>query len=362
MSEQNITEKVDFNFIRYASCWEDAEVLLEALGNLSNKQVLSIASAGDNSFSLLVNDAAKITAVDVNEVQLHLCELKKTAIEELSHAEYLQFAGFEACDTRIATFDKLAIKMPCSAYHYWKQHLDQIQAGFVYQGKFEKYLRSFAIKILPLVHSKKTRTALVQTKSVEEQRLFYVNKWNTWRYRLLFKIFFSKAVMGKYGRDPEFLKEVKLKVSDYIFQKTEKHLSSKYVHNNHFVYYLMNGDFKNHLPHYARKENYEIIKQRIDRIEFKKGYIQDFASIEYQAYNLSNIFEYMSKEIYEDVAKAMLDKGLPGTLYAYWNLMVPRRISGSFPEICEYEKNLSTNLSEQDKCFFYNQFILDKRS
>jgi S-adenosylmethionine:diacylglycerol 3-amino-3-carboxypropyl transferase len=52
----------------------------------------------------------------------------------------------------------------------------------------------------------------------------------------------------------------------------------------------MNGDFKNHLPHYARKENYEIIKQRIERVEFKKGYIQDFASTGYQAYNLVQYF------------------------------------------------------------------------
>ena len=49
--------------------------------------------------------------------------------------------------------------------------------------------------------------------------------------------------MGKYGRDPEFLKEVKLKVSEYIFQKTEKHLMSTHVQNNHFVYYLLNGNF-----------------------------------------------------------------------------------------------------------------------
>jgi hypothetical protein len=57
-----------------------------------------------------------------------------------SRLNICKFAGFEPCDTRIATFDKLATKMPSNAYHYWKQHLDQIQAGVVYQGKFEKYL------------------------------------------------------------------------------------------------------------------------------------------------------------------------------------------------------------------------------
>ena len=81
MSLNELSEKVDFNFIRYANCWEDADVLLQALQVKENAHVLSIASAGDNSFSFLTNNNVKVYAVDLNPVQIHLCEFKKTAIQ-----------------------------------------------------------------------------------------------------------------------------------------------------------------------------------------------------------------------------------------------------------------------------------------
>ncbi|MFL5754490.1 MAG: DUF3419 family protein, partial [Bacteroidia bacterium] len=48
MKEQ-LTERVNFEFIRYANCWEDADVLLEGLAPKNGGRILSIASAGDNS-------------------------------------------------------------------------------------------------------------------------------------------------------------------------------------------------------------------------------------------------------------------------------------------------------------------------
>ncbi len=41
----------DFSQIRYAQCWEDADVLLDALDVQAGDTCLSIASAGDNSLS-----------------------------------------------------------------------------------------------------------------------------------------------------------------------------------------------------------------------------------------------------------------------------------------------------------------------
>ena len=36
----------------------------------------------------------------------------------------------------------------------------------------------------------------------EERRAFYDEQWDTWRWRLLFRVFFSRFVMGRLGRDP----------------------------------------------------------------------------------------------------------------------------------------------------------------
>ena len=48
---QAIQNRAAFDLVRYANCWEDADILLEALAVKQGDRCLSIASAGDNSSS-----------------------------------------------------------------------------------------------------------------------------------------------------------------------------------------------------------------------------------------------------------------------------------------------------------------------
>ena len=85
MSKTHLAD-VNFDIIRYANCWEDADVLLEALSPNSDSKIMSIASAGDNCFSLLSTSPIKVVAVDISMPQLCLTELKKIAIQNFDRA------------------------------------------------------------------------------------------------------------------------------------------------------------------------------------------------------------------------------------------------------------------------------------
>lgn len=357
-----LTQKVDFNIIRYANCWEDADILIEGLSPAEGSKILSIGSAGDNSFSLLTTNPEIVVAVDINKIQLHLIELKKACIKILSHDEALAFLGFEPSSKRIDFFNHIRKELSNDARKYWDENLNLINSGVIYEGKFEKYFIQFSKKILPWIHSKKTIAELFKTKSKKEQEIFYSKKWNNHRWKFLFKIFFSKYVMGRYGRDPEFLKEVNISVSDYIYNKAGRHLRSEEAQKNFILHFNLFGNFGNLLPHYMQKENYGIIKSNIDNLKLQQGYAHEainyFGKFNYM--NLSNIFEYMDKQLFEITAEKLIKGTEKDGKLAYWNLMVARRISEIFPEKIKYEKELSLKLSEKDKGFFYNQFIIDR--
>jgi S-adenosylmethionine-diacylglycerol 3-amino-3-carboxypropyl transferase len=358
-----LTEKVRFDFIRYANCWEDADILLEGLSPEKGSKILSIGSAGDNSFSLLINEPAIVVSIDVNKTQLHLIELKKVAIQYLSYDNVLAFLGFRHTNNREQLFNRVREHLSNDTRQYWDHQIEQIRAGIVSQGKFERYFQLFSSKILPWIHTKTRVAELLKRKSVEEQIVFYDNRWNTFRWRMLFKIFFSKYVMGKYGRDPEFLKEVEIPVGEYIFKKAEVHLKSINAFDNFILRYNLTGSFGDLLPHYLRPENFERIKRNIDRLHIKEGYAED-AFKEYGTFNcmnLSNIFEYMSKDVFRQTAQQLMLSLEPKGRMAYWNLMVPRRISEIQSGACEYLQGLSTELSLVDKGFFYNKFIVDQK-
>jgi len=360
---KNLTDKVSFAFIRYANCWEDANILLEGLNPKPGGKILSIGSAGDNSFSLLVSEPDLVLAVDVNKIQLHLIELKKVGIEELSHGELLAFLGFRPASSREATFHSLKNSLREETRKYWEHHIKQIREGVISQGKFEHYFQLFSKRVLPWIHSKKTTEQLLQVKSAAEQQVFYDKHWNTWRWRLLFKIFFSKFVMGRFGRDPEFLREVKLSVGEYIFQKAAKQLQSVLAQNNFILRYNLTGNYGDMLPHYLQPQNFEKIKSNIHKIKLLEGYAEDafrqYGQFDYM--NLSDIFEYMDQSLFEKVAQQLTDNTLPNGRLAYWNLMVPRRISEILPQKMAHQQTLSQTLSDKDKGFFYNQFVVEEK-
>jgi len=362
MKEQ--LEGVRHDYIRYANCWEDADVLRKGLQIAPGEQVLSIGSAGDNSFSLLLDDPKLVVAVDINEIQLNLIELKKAAIKALNHSEYERFVGFQESNERAELFEKVKTFLSQELQDFWSGRMDEIEAGIIYEGKFERYFLMFSKKILPLIHTKKRIAQLFEAKSEAEQISFHNKKWYNWRWKTLFRLFFSRFVMGRLGRDPQFLKEVEGSVSSFILGQAKRHLSSKHCQNNYFLRFILTGDFGELRPNYVRKENYDIIKSRIDRVEVFNGLAED-AFKQYQGgfdkFNLSNIFEYMNPELFAQVVQNLVENGNKGARYGYWNLMVPRILADVSDELT-HESELSATLKEEDYGFFYAGVRFDQKN
>ncbi|MBD79217.1 MAG: S-adenosylmethionine--diacylglycerol 3-amino-3-carboxypropyl transferase [Crocinitomicaceae bacterium] len=353
-------EKIRHNYIRYANCWEDADVLLDGLQVQPNDRVFSIGSAGDNSFSLLVNDPAIVVAVDINLVQLYLIELKKAAFKSLDYRKFLEFLGFQKSARRKALYSKVAQNLEPDINDFWTLRISEIENGIIYQGKFEKYFQLFRTKILPLVHTQKNVDQLFTIKTEEEQVRFFHSTWNNWRWRLLFNLFFSKFVMGRFGRDPAFLKEVKIPVSTFILNQSKDHLSSIASQNNYFLQFIMKGSFETELPYYARESNFEIIKSRIDRLTTYHGLAEDAFNkfSDFDKFNLSNIFEYMNPEVFQAVSQNLVENSNKGARFAYWNLMVDRQMSRVIQELNKDQKS-SEKLTKKDNGFFYSSVNID---
>lgn len=353
--------KVDHGYIRYANCWEDADVLCEALGVREGHRVLSIGSAGDNSFSLLMNAPELVLAVDINPVQLHLIELKKAAITALDRADCLAFLGFIPATDRTATLARLNAIMPGESRIFWATRTEQVAAGIITQGKFERYFAHFRKWMLPLVHGRKLCMALVDPKSGAEQERFYAERWDSWRWRALFRIFFSRFVMGRLGRDPAFLEQVQVDVGAFILGRAAAHLRSSACQDNEFLEFIWTGAFTRNLPHYMRPGHYERIRANIHRLHTFEGLAEAAfrAHGTFDRFNLSNIFEYMPEDVFAGVTRDLVDHARPGARLACWNLMVPRHLSSADGRLI-HEQELSDALTKRDKGFFYLSFRVDR--
>jgi S-adenosylmethionine-diacylglycerol 3-amino-3-carboxypropyl transferase len=137
-------------------------------------------------------------------------------------------------------------------------------------------------------------------------------------------------------------------------------LQRQEAQNNLYLHHILTGEFGKQVPHYARREHFETIKQNIERIQFVQGYAEEAAGT-FHAFNLSNIFEYMPREIAEATVTKLAAKSEHGARFAFWNLMVPRSLENLVPTQFRYEREQSEQFTKNDNGFFYHRFLLETR-
>lgn len=359
--------RADFSRIRYAQVWEDADVLLAALDVQPADTVVSIASAGDNALALLGAGAGRVVALDLNPAQLACLALRVAAYRELSHAELLESIGSRPSGRRRELYRRCRPLLAGPAREFWDAHPGAIDGGIGGAGKFEDYFRLFRTRVLPLVHGRSTVAALLRGGTCEERETFYARRWDTWRWRLLFRLFFSRVVMGRLGRDPAFFKYVEGSVAERILGRTRHALTSLNPAENPYLHWILKGTHGLALPWALRAENFERIRARLDRLEWHALTLEAFlereggaAGARVDKFNLSDIFEYMSPENTATLLERLADASRPGGRLAYWNMLAPRRRPESLAHRLRPREDLAGPLFLQDKAYFYSALVVEE--
>src|SRR5271166_1591350 len=132
-----VAGKADFSRIRYAQCWEDADILLEGLDVRPGDVCLSIASAGDNALALLTREPARVIALDLSSAQLACLELRVAAYRHLTHPELLELMGSVPSRRRRSLYYRFRGKLAPAARAFWDAHPAALAHGIGGAGKFE---------------------------------------------------------------------------------------------------------------------------------------------------------------------------------------------------------------------------------
>jgi S-adenosylmethionine-diacylglycerol 3-amino-3-carboxypropyl transferase len=181
---------------------------------------------------------------------------------------------------------------------------------------------------------------------------------------LLFKIFFSRTVMGRFGRDPAFFKYVEGSVSARILDRCRHALTELNPADNPYLQWILTGHHTTALPHALREVNFEPIRKNLDRIQFHLCSIEQYLDANpherLDRLNLSDIFEYMSEPNYHALLDLLIQHANPEARLAYWNMLVPRSRPESMAGRLQSLSELSQRLFLADKAFFYSRFVVEE--
>ncbi len=358
-----IAGKAAFDHIRYAQLWEDADVLTTALGPCADGTFVSICSAGDNALAMLTLDPAKVVVVDLSPAQIACLHLRIGAFRHLTHPEFLELMGARPSTQRSELLTEAIADLTPELQQFWRDLVEEVNlygAGGV--GKFERYFRIFRTKLLPLVHSRRTLDDTFISRPKPDRQMFLDTRFNTWRWKILLNVFFSRFVMGRMGRDKAFFDHVDGSPAQHVARRIHHAAVTCDPADNPYLHWILKGTHGDALPMTWRAENFETIKARLDRLDIRPGSLEAFVSTGEKAdgFNLSDIFEYMSPDVFSQVYESVLEASAPNARLVYWNMMAPRRVPQHLQHRVQTLTDVENAQKSKDKAFFYSDFVVEE--
>jgi S-adenosylmethionine-diacylglycerol 3-amino-3-carboxypropyl transferase len=350
--------------IQYANCWEDADILLKAFNTNRGKSFCSIASAGDNTLSLLTQNPSMVVAVDMNKAQLACLELRRAAFTRLSYEEILQFLGIKKTPSRLKIFSGLYDLLSRQARSFWNSNLNAIKKGIIHAGKTEHYFNRFRKWIMPVLLNKKTVADIFIRKNEQVRISFFEENFNSKRWGIFYRLLAKPYFLSKYitARQRAKTHTCGDKHSNIVFMRVKRALTSLPSYDNPYLEYIITGNFTKNLPHYLRPENFKQIKKNLDKLDIHGG---DLFSIlrahpawKFDAINLSDIFDRMNGQQYCAAIRQLALHAKPRARLVYWNNLYAHDEDRRSYEPFSILDDLSQELFMQDRGFFYNNLII----
>jgi S-adenosylmethionine-diacylglycerol 3-amino-3-carboxypropyl transferase len=354
--------------ILYANCWEDPQLDRAAFGIGRDDVVFSITSGGCNVLAFLLDDPRKVIALDVNPHQGYLLELKMAAFRTLTHGEMLGFFGIRPCPDRSGIYrHRLRASLTADAARFWDGRPRDIARGLIHAGRYERYMRLLRRTVVAGTGKRRLIRRLFETDSPGEREKLYREKWQGVWWTLLTKVMlsrrlnvllFDKAFFAYLDRDFSF--------GRHFAAKAERALVRLPTKENYFLAYILLGRFSGErlLPPYLRRENFPVIRDRLDRVEIVTARCEDyFAGLgdsSISKFNFSNIFEWMAPAAFEALLRETVRVARDKAILTYRNLLVLRERPASLEALLSPRRDVARALLATDLSFIYDNYVVEQ--
>jgi S-adenosylmethionine-diacylglycerol 3-amino-3-carboxypropyl transferase len=352
--------------ILYANCWEDPQIDRTAFNIGPDDVVFSITSGGCNVLTFLLDNPQKIIALDLNPTQNYLLELKIAAFRILEYHELLEFMGIRKCANRRAYYRKIRFMLSDDCANYWDRESGKIRKGLIHCGRYERYMKLLKA-IITLLMGSPLIDKFFRTKDPQERKCLYQMRWENIRWFIFTRVLLSRTLMSCLFDKAFFAQlEENFSFGRHFADKAELALTRLPMKSNYFLSYILLGKFYSeaYLPTYLRRENFETIRSRVNRIQIVTGNCLDyFASLPdscISKLNFTNIFEWMPSREFQRILKETVRVAKPNTILTYRNLLVFRERPLLLKNQIHSLRRLAKSLQQTDRSFIYNNYVVEK--
>jgi S-adenosylmethionine-diacylglycerol 3-amino-3-carboxypropyl transferase len=389
ISKRGLLERlftVSFRGIVYTHVWEDPVVDLAALALGPAHVVLTISSAGCNLLNYLTESPARILSVDVNPHHLALTRLKIASLKHLpSYDAFFSFWGVAADRKNLEAYDTfIKPHLDADARRYWEAW-SPVRGRRIDMFANNLYRHGILGRGIGLAHwlarlRGQRLEEVIEARNLTEQRDAFDRAvaplFDNVVHQALAKTPVPLFVLGiPPAQYDELVAASGGELASLLRSRIEKLACAYPVSDNYFAWQVFARRYdverRQAIPPYLRRDVYESIRSRVDRIDTHHAPIVDF--LERQP----------PRSIHRFVLLDAQDWMTPGALAALWTQInrtadrhdarvifrtagatsiLPRKLSSHLFESWQYRDVESRELHARDRASIFGGFHLYTRS
>jgi S-adenosylmethionine-diacylglycerol 3-amino-3-carboxypropyl transferase len=342
--------------------WEDPEMDRMALKIKPGDTIMTITSGGCNTLSFLLQDPSVIYTVDINPSQSYVIEFKITAIKYLEYQEFIGFTGLSPMDDRLSIYNRFRDKMSEGAVKFWDYNSEIIKKGLLINGRYETFVKLVS-RFVRLIEGSRRVNDLFIDRSPEDQKAFSQKEWDTGRTRFIFNAFFNKHILARRGLKADYFSfdDGSNTFAESFFKRFRKVIMDVPVKGNYFLHLYLKGCYKSlqEVPDYLKEENFQTIKDRLDRIKIvtmdAQNWLPQMPSDSLNCFALSNICELMSLDDTLKLFREVIRTARPDSRICFRNLIIPREVPEELQDKIVKDVELTKKIFNTDRSFVYSK-------
>lgn len=273
----------------YNQIWEDPVVDLAALDLKPEHRLITIASGGCNVLNYLAANPAQIIAVDLNPNHIALTKLKLAALKNLpTYDAFFRFFGQANDKANRPAYDKyLRKQLDEETREYWEKSrpLRGKRINMFGKNLYRYGLLGRFIGILHAVaklHGKKLEPILAARTPEEQRRLFERDIAPLFEFKSIKLLSKSPVSLYALGIPPAQYDEL-VATGDPVSvlrERVERLACDFPINENYFAWQAFGRGYdvenKEAVPDYLRKDVYDVIRTRVDKVEVHHASLTDF--------------------------------------------------------------------------------------
>ena len=384
LSREGLLERLFERLFRglvYTQIWEDPEVDLEALALQPDSHIVAIASGGCNILSYLTGDPARIAAVDLSSAHVALNRLKLVAANRLPSWEvFYRFFGAADDEANVAAYDRLiAPHLDAQSRAYWESRsAHQLGRRRISIFARNAYRHGVLGRFIGVTHALCRAYGvdlgeLLVARTLEEQRLFFETtlaplfdkravRWATANRLSLYGLGIPPAQYEALAGDSD--------MRHVLRARLERLTCGFSLDDNYFAWQAFGRSYAANasgpLPPYLRREHFDAVRARVDRVEVLNRSITEYlagcADASRDRYVLLDAQDWMTDSQLNALWREITRTARPGARVIFRTAaepsLLPGRVDDALLGRWRYEAVQSQALTARDRSAIYGGFHL----